>query len=170
MSIQDDIEDIEACVREGRRPRDVGPYRVLVGDALFSYREVILHEPTSTGLALRSAAALDPPELHICFALLSDGLLEEIRLDETFDLRAGVEKFVAFKSDRIFRFLIDGHEYQWGGPFVTGATLLKLANRDAKGHSVAVREADGTDRPLGLSGLVDLCEPGVEIFVTAPLD
>ena len=38
-----------------------------------------------------------------------------IGLDETVDLRAeGTEVFRAFKSDRIFRFTLNGHGYEWG--------------------------------------------------------
>src|SRR5262249_36274379 len=130
-----DIEDIEACAKEGRRPRENGPYRVLIGDALFKFQSVIVDDAIHSGRALRELASLHPPEHHICFAVLSDGLIEEIRLEEMVDLRSGIEKFVAFKSDRMFRFTINGTEYQWGGAFITGATLLKLAHLDPDSHA-----------------------------------
>jgi len=161
----DDIEDIEACAREGRSPRAVGPYRVSIGDALFSFRPVIVEQPLVTGRALRQLAALNPPEHHACFAVFTDGLLEEIRLEESVDLRAGVERFVAFKSDRIFRFTINGAEYQWGGAFITGATVLKLAHTEAHMTRVLLRQPDGSERVLAPSSLVDLSEPGVEEFL-----
>jgi hypothetical protein len=163
-----DIEDIEACAREGRRPRDAGPYRILIGDALLSFQEFILPEPVSTGRGLRDLAALHPAEHHVCFAVLTDGQLEEIRPEERVDVRAGIEKFLAFKSDRIFRFFLNGAELQWGGPFITGATLLKLANLDPDTHSLSVRMPDGP-RPIARTTLVDLAEPGVEDFVAAPV-
>ncbi len=82
MSEHDDVEDIEACVREGRRPRDAGPYRVLIGDGLFRFHPVIIDEAALTGRSLCEKAALTPPERHVLFAVQSDGLLEEIRLEE----------------------------------------------------------------------------------------
>jgi hypothetical protein len=169
MSVDGDIEDIEACAREGRRPRDVGPYRILVGDALMRFEVVIVDEPIFSGRALRDHAALHPPEHHVVFAVLSDGLIEEIRLEETIDLRSGVERFIGLKSDRLFRFLIDGSEFQWGGVFITGATVLKLAKLDVEHHGVTMRLADGGEQAIGRTTLVDLSQTGVEEFVTARL-
>lgn len=41
--------------------------------------------------------------------MLTNGLLEELRPDETTDVRtAGIEKFLVFKSDRSFRLELDG--------------------------------------------------------------
>lgn len=166
-----DVEDIEACVREGRRPRDTGPYRVMVGDALFRFQPVTLENPVHTGHDLCGAAALDPPHHHVVFLVQTDGLLEEIRMEESFDLREGVEKFLAFRSDRIFRFLINGAEYDWGGVFLTGATILKLAKADPATTGVWLADPEGGEgRQIGPSELVDLSEPGMEEFVTRPLD
>jgi len=167
--LNDDIEDIEACARDGRRPRETGPYRVSVGDALFRFQQVVVEQSVLSGRALRAAAALHPPEQFAFFAFLTDGLLEEIRLEEMVDLRAGVERFVAFDSDRLFRFTINGAEYDWGGAFITGATILKLAHADA-GVRVVLRRPDGSERVIGPNGLVDLSEPGVEQFIVGPAD
>jgi hypothetical protein len=165
-----DIEDIQACAREGRVPRTVGPYRIWVGDALLDFQPVTVAETVLTGRSLRGHAALHPAEEYACFAVMNDGLLEEIRLEESIDLRAGVEQFLAFKTDRIFRFLLDGREYQWGGVFISGATVLNLAKVDAESHGLWLKVADGSTRPVGLKQLVDLGQPGVEVFATRRLD
>ncbi|HEX4198417.1 MAG TPA: multiubiquitin domain-containing protein [Caulobacteraceae bacterium] len=166
-----DIEDIEACVREGRRPRDAGPYRVMLGDALFNFRPILLENPVHTGQDLCGAAALEPPHEHVLFAVQSDGLLEALRMEERFDLREGIEKFLAFRSDRIFRFVINEKDYEWGGVFITGATVLSLAKADPATSGVWLKGADGAaPRRIGPAELVDLSEPGMEQFVTAPMD
>ena len=165
-----DVEDIQACAREGRVPRAAGPYRIWVGDALLNFQPVTVGETVVTGQALRGLAALQPPEEYAFFAVMTDGLIEEIRLEETIDLRAGVEQFLAFRSDRIFRFLLDGREYQWGGVYISGATLLSLAKVDVESHCLWLKGADGSERAVGLKQLVDLGQPGVEVFATRPLD
>ncbi|WP_372782200.1 multiubiquitin domain-containing protein [Phenylobacterium sp.] len=163
-----DAEDLEACVREDRRPREAGPYRVQIGDGLFRFRAIICDDALHTGRSLLELAGLAPVEQHVLFAVLADGLLEEIRLEEALDLREGVEKLLGFRSDRIFRFLIDGHEFHWGGRFLTGATVLNLAKADAA-HGVWLRDADGGERRVGPAELIDLSQPGVETFVTRAL-
>jgi hypothetical protein len=143
----------------------------MVGDALFRFHPVVLEEAVHTGRDLCGAAALAPAEQHVIFAVQTDGLLEEIRLDETFDLREGIEKFLAFRNDRIFRFLLNGGDYQWGGAFITGATLLSLAKADPAVTGVWLKGSEGgASRRIGPSELYDLSEPGLEEFVTGPLD
>jgi hypothetical protein len=165
-----DIEDIQACAREGRVPRAVGPYRILVGDALLTYHPIVVAESVLTGRALLGLAPFRPVEDHALFAVLIDGLLEEIRLEETIDLRAGVERFLAFKSDRIYRFLLDGREFHWGGRFISGSTVLGLAKADSQMYGLWIKGADGAERAVGLKELVDLDQPGVESFTTRRLD
>lgn len=164
-----DVEDIEACAREGRRPREDGPYRVLVGDGLFRFQPIVSEQAAHTGRSLLELTALQPVEEHVLFAVLVDGLLEEIRLEEAVDLRDRVAKFLAFRSDRIFRLLIDGRDFHWGGPFISGATVLKLAKADSDTHAVWFQDANTGERRIGGAELIDLREPGTEVFVTRPL-
>jgi hypothetical protein len=167
---ENDVEDIQTCVQEGRAPRAVGPYRILVGDALLAFQPITVAESVHTGRSLLGHAALSPVEDYALFAVMTDGLLEEIRLEEKVDLRAGVERLLAFKSDRLFRLLIDGREFHWGGRSISGATVLNLANVDPKVHGLWMRTGEGTESPVGPKALVDLDQPGVEVFVTRRRD
>ncbi len=169
MSETQQPEDLEACVREHRTPRAAGPYQVPIGDALMNFQPIVCAETLPSGRALLGLAALEPVEDYTLFAVMSDGLLEEIRLEETIDLRSGVERFLAFKGDRIFRFMLDGREYHWGGAFISGATLLMLAHANPAETGVWFKETSGTERPVRAKQLVDLSQPGVEVFVTRAL-
>lgn len=162
-------EDLEACVREQRTPRAKGPYRAPVGDALMNFQPIVIAETVVSGRTVLGLAGLEPTEEYALFAVMSDGLLEEIRLEETINLRSGVERFLAFKSDRIFRFLIDGREFHWGGAFISGATLLMLGRADPAETGVWFKEAGGGERAVGPKHLIDLSQPGVEVFVTRAL-
>lgn len=166
-ALQEEFEDIEACARQGRRPRDDGPYRVLIGDEHLDYHPFVIADPVPTGRQLLDLAKLRPVEEYVIFGLLADGLLEEIRLEETFELRTrGVEKFLTFKSDRIFRFILDGHDFQWAAQFITGKTLIKLAQVDEATYRVWLQVKGQEDKLIGANELVDLSKPGVERFFT----
>lgn len=160
-------EDIGVAAREGRRPRDHGPYKVMIGDASLDFQPVTIRDATPTGRQLLDESGHRPADEHIIFAVLSDGLLDEIPLGESTDLRErGIERFIAFRSDRSFRFLLDGRQVEWGARRISGRTLLALAQADPDKYRVWQQVRGGDDKPIGLKDLVDLDEPGVERFFT----
>lgn len=69
-----------------------------------------------------------------------------------------------FHSDRVFRLTINGSEHTWGGAFISGAIVLKLAHADASSHRVLLRRPDGSEQTVRPDSLVDLAESGVEEF------
>ena len=101
------------------------------------------------------------------FQMLKNGLLEELRLDETTDLRAhGVERFLVFQNDRSFRFELDGRVFEWGGTQISGFTLKKLANVDPATYGVWLEVRGAEDRPIADAEFVDLSAAGIERFFT----
>ena len=160
-------EDLETCAKEGRKPQATGPYRILVGNDRLEFEPLQIDDPVVIGRQILDLARCRPADEHILFQLLHDGLLEEIRLEETTDLRERrIEKFIIFRSDRSFRFLLDGRQIEWGGAFITGLTLKQLAEVDPTTHGVwlVVRGCD--DKKIDNNELVDLSKPGVEKFFT----
>lgn len=165
---EDTAEDIQQAVCGCRAIRQHGPYRVQIGNDQLEYQPAIIDDPVPTGLQILEIAHAHPADEHLVFQVLSNGLLEELRPDETTDLRTqGVEKFLVFRNDRSFRFELDGRMFEWGGTWVSGLTLKKLAGVDPETYGVwlEVRGA-GEDRPIGDKELVDLSVPGVERFFT----
>jgi hypothetical protein len=166
-TVHPEAEDLETCAKEGRKPQAAGPYRILIGNELLDFAPYLIDDPIVTGRQLLDLAKCRPADEHIIFQLLHDGLLEEIRLEETTDLRErGIEKFLAFRSDRSFRFLLDGRQFEWGGVHITGLTLKKLAEVDPATHGVWLVVRGGDDKKIGNDELVDLSQPGVEKFFT----
>ena len=162
-----EAEDLETCAKEGRKPQAAGPYRILIGNDRLEFVPYQIDDPIVTGRQLLDLAKYRPADEHILFQLLHDGLLEEIRLEETTDLRErGIEKFLTFRSDRSFRFLLDGRQFEWGGTFITGLTLKKLAEVDPATYGVWLVVRGSEDKKIGNNELVDLSEPGVEKFFT----
>lgn len=136
-------------------------YRVQIDEKAYQ-----VSDPVITGRQLLDKAQKRPVDEYLIFQQLKDGQLEEIRLDETVDLRkVGVEKFITQKSDRSFRFVIDGRRFEWGLQYITGRKLKDLAgvNPDAYEVWLEVR-GEGSDRLIGDTETVDLQESGVERF------
>lgn len=164
MIEQNKIEDLEECVRDGRVPGAGCRFRVRIGEDKF-----VVTDPVITGRQLLDEAGNRPVEEFLIFLKLRNGLLEEIRLDETVDLRKpGAEKFLIFKSDRSFRFELDGQRFEWGAALITGRTLKKLAGVDLEAYGVWKEVHGGEDLPIDDNESVDLSEEGLERFFTAP--
>ncbi|RWB19927.1 MAG: hypothetical protein EOQ40_17500 [Mesorhizobium sp.] len=127
----------------------------------------VFHDPIVTGDQILQKAKLFPTDEHLLFQELADGQLEEIRPDESVDLqREGREQFITFKSDRSFRFVLDGRKFEWGLPFITGLQLKRLAGVDPQSYGVWLAQQVGDDRLIGNTEKVDLQGDGTERFFT----
>lgn len=127
-----------------------------------------IHDPLVTGRQILDLAGKRPASEFVVLQYLPDGLLEEIRKEETTDLReSGAERFLTFQSDRIFRFTLDEREFTWGAPTISGAKLKELAGVDPTKFDVwqEVRKSD--DRLIGDKEEANLDEKGTERFFTA---
>ena len=165
----DNIEDIAACIAERRAPRQYGPYRITVGDADLKFQGVLIDDPIPTGQQVLEKAGLYPATEYLLFAWIKDGALEEIRLDETVDLfPRGVERFIAFRSDRILLFVLNDRRFMWGSPTILGRVLKELARVDAATHGVWLEQRDEADRLIADDESVSLTGEALERFRTAP--
>lgn len=160
-------EDIQKALTAGRTVRDHGPYRIQIGNERLEFRHVIIEDPVPTGLQILELAGARPANEHLVFLVLKNGLLEELRPDEMADLRTkGVERFLVFRSDRSFRFELDGRIFEWGGTLISGLTLKHLAGVDPATYGVWLEVRGTDDRPIADTELVDLSAAGVERFFT----
>ncbi len=74
-----------------------------------------LDDPVPLGRQILSKANHTPPDAFSLYAILDSGDFEDVRLDETFDLRAkGTERFIAFTGDKVFRLFGNDREVKWG--------------------------------------------------------
>lgn len=161
------IEDILACIREGRKPQDHGPYKIQVGDQDLTFTGVIIEDPVPTGRQIIEAAGNWKAEEHLVFQVLLNGELEELNLEETTDLRAAkVERFLIFNSAASYRFDIDGKRLEWGHKVISGRVLKRLAGVDAEKFGVWLEVRGDEDRPIADNELVRLDEEGLEHFFT----
>ena len=166
-----EIEDVSLAIAAGRGVRENGQYRVQVGDENLDYRPAVISDPVPTGEQILQAAGLRPVDDFILFQMLDNGLLELLSPSETTDLRhAGVEKFLAFKSDRTFRFFINGQAQDWGGQRINGRTLKRLAGVEPQTHDVYLVIVGDEDELIEDRDFFDLSRPGAEHFATVEIN
>lgn len=72
---------------------------------------------------------------------------------------------------RRYRIRIDKHKYDVEKPAMTGRELLTLAGKTpVTGYMISQKMRGGEARKLGLDEKADFTTPGVERFMTLPLD
>jgi len=143
-------------------------FRFKLGIDGVEFQDHSTDDPVPTGRQILATAGVNPKEDWSLFAILASGDFEDIRLDETFDLRAnGAERFIAFQTDRDFKFTLRGNQMEWGKPAISGRELGKLANLK-EGESVFLEVPGGEDRMVEENDIIPLNKPGIEHFIVAP--
>ena len=163
-----DCEDVGEALREQRPLATAHAYQFQLAVEGVLFKPVQVADPVPTGRQVLTAAGLRPVEEFTLSAVLPAGDFEDVRLDETFDLRArGVERFIAFRTDREFKLTLDQRQLSWGKAVIPGSALYALAGAgDDIGIFLEIR--GGEDRFIEPADLVDLTEAGIERFITAP--
>ncbi|ARK41573.1 multiubiquitin domain-containing protein [Burkholderia pseudomallei] len=163
----DDIDDVGQALRENRPLKAARAYRIQFALDGVDFRPVVVTDPVPTGRQILAAAGLDDRDDVTLCAILASGDFEDVSLNETFDLRGqGAERFIAFRTDRDFKFTLNGRQLIWGQSSIPGEALYFLSDIGAD-QAVFLDVRGGTDRMIEPEDRIDLTEPGVEHFVTA---
>lgn len=138
-----------------RRPGPDGKFFTTVNDATVKFQDA-----TPKGERILDKAGLKPAGDYVLIQLMGRSA-RSVGLDETVDLRApGTEAFRAFKSDRIFRFTLNEHGFEWGLDKIQEPEL-RLIGRVPE-DEVLVLERDGDDLDLKPTDILDLAHGGTE--------
>lgn len=163
----ENTEDIIEALLAGRVIRRQGPYRIMIGNDALQFEPRTIFDPQPTGAQIFEAAGITNLVDYVAYRILQSGLLEELRPDEPTDLRdSGVERFIIFRTDRSFRFLLNDRSFDWGAPHITGLTLKKLAGVDLATMAVWLEVPGSSSRLIADQEFVNLAEPGVERFLS----
>ena len=139
-----------------------------IADAELEKKVVELDHPKPTGLQLLEAAGRCPPEQYILLAVLPNGDFEEVRLAEHVPSHGAEASrtFIALRTDRLYRFILDARQLAWGEPRLSGAILSKLLGTADQGKEIILRRADGTENIIGPNDHVHLDDLGTERLIT----
>ena len=163
-----DYDDLGTALRENRALRPAKAYRFRFAQGDLNFRDLEVADPVPLGRQILAAAGCDPRDGFSLFAILPSGEFEDVRLDEPFDLRAnGAERFVSFETDRDYKLTLDDRQVEWGKPAIGGAVLYELSGV-GEGEAVFLEVRGGEDQLIEPEDLLDLKEPGIERFITAP--
>lgn len=133
-----------------------GRFKIDVNGAVIDFQD-----PVPMASQILREAGFIPTDEHILIRL-QNGSSNALGLNEPVDLRNGESaKFLAFKSDRIFRFTLDGGGFEWGEGTISESDLRKLAVvGDDK--VLVLERRDDPDRELGPDDQVLLTNTGTE--------
>ena len=136
-----------------------------VADATLTFRPVSVEDSTPTGSRLAAAAGFIAVQQTTVLRFLENGELEDIRPDQTIDLRHGEKRFVIVESDRIYRFTLNSERFDWPCRVISGAVIRKLGHVPDD-EVIDQERPDGQMRLIENQDLIDLDAPGVERLVT----
>jgi len=148
-------EDVGAAIR----------HTINVADQTLTYRQMSIDDLTPTGAQLAIVAGFKSVDGVSVLQVLATGDLEDVRPNETVDLRREAGRFVIVESDRAYRLTIDGQRFDWPCRIVSGGLLRKLGQVPAD-KVIYVERQDQPDHQVDNQDLVDLDAAGVESFVS----
>jgi len=140
--------------QEGARtPGDDGQFFTKVNGVTVKFAE-----PLTRGEDILDKAGLVPAGDYALIQLLRHGS-RLIGLGDPVDLRAeATEVFLAFRSDRVFLFTLNGHSYEWGAEKIPEPELRRIGH--VPEDEVLVLEREGTDIDLTRADVLDLGHHG----------
>ena len=155
-------------VHEGKFKQKIRTFRIRFAEGDLNFKPLEISDPVPLGRQLLQAAGVKAEARYSLFCILQSGDFENIRLNESIDLREkGADRFVAFCTDRTFKFSLDCAQIEWGKHLLNGEALYQLANL-SNDKAVFLEARGGTDRLIKPDDVIDLRESGIEHFITAP--
>ncbi|KKY06730.1 multiubiquitin domain-containing protein [Xanthomonas citri] len=125
---------------------------------------------TPTGRQILSAARLRPEIDHALVLWPEDGPTSVIELDEVCPLSQTHSslQFFAAKTDGVRYFILDDTRYAWPGPLTL--TTLRLVGRVPDELDIWIEHrGEKPDEQIAENAIIDLDQPSIERFFTAPL-
>lgn len=118
----DEVIDLEAYTKSGKKPPVGKRYRIKIGDEYYVFDHQVVN-----GRQILEKAGKTPVECHTLYQKLKDCDFEKIRPDEKVDLgRPGIEHFVV-KPPEVFHYTVDDEPETTEEKFLTANQILRNA-------------------------------------------
>lgn len=137
-----------------------------VADTKLEFRPLPISDDTPTGEQILARCDLSPRDEYVVLQWLSSGDLEELRGDETVNLKeSGSEpaRFIVAKADRLFRLLLDDRSICWPAGKIRASALRELGRIDPAAK-LFLRREEVEDDLVADDAIISLSEVGVESF------
>lgn len=163
----DSLDDFGEALRENAPLRPSAEHRFGLAEASLDFIPRVTFDPVPTGRQILALAGVRDPDSCGLYAILDSGDFEELRPDETYDLRAkGVERLIYFTTDRSYRATLNYAQIAWGLPTISETVLRGLA-KAGDDERVFLASRGGANRLIEAGEDVSLEDAGVERFFTA---
>ena len=164
-----DYDDLGDALREGRPLRPAREYRFLLAQGDLNFQSRHVGDPVPLGRQLLEAAGLDPQGGYSLFAILPTGDFEDVTAQRALRPARARRRALHRLPDRS-RFQAHPQRRRscaGASRSISGAVLYGLA-KPGEGEAVFLEVRGGEDRLIEPGDLVDLTQPGIERFITAP--
>lgn len=127
--------------------------------------DYVIADEKISGREIIEMATIESPSEFVVVQECLDGRLETIGLKEKIKLDERINIFLMFKSDRIFRLLINENDFDWPCPIITGCTIKHLSKFNPEEAEVMLEKHNEPDIKVNDSDKIDLEPSGVERFI-----
>jgi hypothetical protein len=160
---QTDIHNPEEQARESQQ------YELEVANERFETRTVKIRPFQASGQGLIGALGFKPADAYVVLRYRPDGSLEEIGLEESFDLTEPPEdSFFVNEASEMANIVIDGVRLTWTQEVITGRTVKLLARQPDTELVVLLERGDKPPRIIRDDEEVQIGRPGLERFYLRP--
>lgn len=141
---------------------------VLVADEQLDFSKVDITDATPSCRHVLSAQTLSPHGDYSVIQWLADGTMEELHLEDPVKVESGaVPKLLIFRSDRLFRFVLNDRAKIWPADEISEQVLRTLAFIPDN-HVICCEREETPDATLSPGEITKLEGNGTEAFRSRP--
>jgi hypothetical protein len=152
--------------------REAHSYEIEVANERFESRTIRVKPYQATGQGLIEALGYTPIDAYVVLRYRADGSLEDIGLEEPFDItEPRGNSFFVNEASEMANLMIGDVRLTWTQEVITGQTVKQLARQPGTDLLVVMERGEETPRIIRDDEEVRIGRPGLERFhLRAPVD